>query len=129
MMKLKLLIVDDEKDFVDALAERLQLRGFQVLTAIDGEGALRIIEDDPPQLVILDIMMPGLSGLDVLQQIKERTPQIPVILLTGLGSTAEGTKGMHLGAYDFLIKPINIDELIQKMDEAARNARAHSSIT
>ena len=121
MMKLKLLLVDDEKDFVDTLAERLQLRGFQVLTAIDGESALRIIETDPPQLVILDIMMPGLSGLDVLQQIKDRTPQTPVILLTGLGSTTEGTKGMHLGAYDFLIKPINIDKLIQKMEEAVQS--------
>lgn len=121
MTKLKLLLVDDEKDFVDTLAERLQLRGFQVLTAIDGESALRIIENDPPQLVVLDIMMPGLSGLDVLQQIKNRAPQTPVILLTGLGSTTEGTKGMHLGAYDFLIKPINIDKLIQKMEEAVQS--------
>lgn len=120
MTKLKLLLVDDEKDFVDTLAERLQLRGFQVLTAIDGESALHIIESNTPQLVILDIMMPGLSGFNVLQQIKDRAPQIPVILLTGLGSTKEGTKGMHLGAYDFLIKPINIDKLIQKMEEAVQ---------
>lgn len=122
MTKPKLLLVDDEKEFVDTLAERLRLRGFQVLTAIDGESALRIIEDDHPQLVILDIMMPGLSGLDVLQQIKDRAPQIPVILLTGLGSTTEGTKGMRLGAYDFLIKPINIDKLIQKIKEAVQGA-------
>lgn len=121
MTKLKLLLVDDERDFIDTLAERLQLRGFQVLTAIDGESALRIIENDPPQLVLLDIMMPGLSGLNVLQQIKDRAPQTPVILLTGLGTTAEGNKGMYLGAYDFLIKPINIDQLIQKIEEAVQD--------
>lgn len=121
MTKPKLLLVDDEKDFVDTLAERLELRGFQVVTAINGETALRIIENDPPQLVILDIMMPGLSGLNVLQQIKSRAPQTPVILLTGLGSTAEGTKGIHMGAYDFLIKPVNIDELMQKMEDALRS--------
>ena len=121
MTKPKLLLVDDEKDFVDTLAERLELRGFQVVTAINGESALWIIENDPPQLVILDIMMPGLSGLNVLQQIKSRAPQTPVILLTGLGSTAEGTKGIHMGAYDFLIKPVNIDELMQKMEDALRS--------
>lgn len=120
MTKLKLLLVDDEKDFVDALAERLQLRGFQVLTAIDGERALSIIDNDPPQVVILDIMMPGLSGLDVLKQIKDRVPEIPVILLTGLGSTTEGSDGMQMGAYDYLMKPLDIDTLIQKIKEAVQ---------
>ena len=118
MMKLKLLLVDDEKDFVDTLAERLQLRGYQVLTAPDGESALEIIEKDPPQLVVLDLLMPGISGLDVLEKMKTLAPQTPVILLTGRGSMAEGAEGMQLGAYDFLMKPVNIDELIRKMEAA-----------
>lgn len=118
MPKPKLLLVDDEEEFVDTLAERLHLRGFQVLTATDGEGALRLIEKELPQVVVLDVMMPGQGGLEVLQKIKTRTPRIPVILLTGHGSTADGIEGMRLGAYDYLVKPINIDELIKKMLEA-----------
>lgn len=126
MTKLKLLLVDDEMDFVDTLAERLELRGFQVQTAVDGESALKIIENDPPQVVVLDVLMPGLSGLDVLQQMKARVPHIPVILLTGRGSATEGTEGMQLGAYDYLMKPINIDNLIRKMEMAVQSTSAHS---
>ena len=83
--------------------------------------ALQIIENDPPHLVVLDLLMPGISGLDVLQQVKARAPQLPVILLTGRGSTAEGAEGMQIGAYDYLMKPVNIDELIRKMEEAVKN--------
>lgn len=126
MTKLKLLLVDDEMDFVNTLAERLKLRGFQVQTAVDGESALKIIENDPPQVVVLDVLMPGLSGLDVLQQMKARVPQIPVILLTGRGSVTEGAEGMQLGAYDYLMKPINIDILIQKMEKAVQSTSTHS---
>jgi DNA-binding NtrC family response regulator len=126
MTKLKLLLVDDEMDFVDTLAERLELRGFQVQTAVDGESALKIIENDPPQVVVLDVLMPGLSGLDVLQQMKARVPHIPVILLTGRGSATEGAEGMQLGAYDYLMKPINIDNLIRKMEMAVQSTSAHS---
>ena len=125
MMKLKLLLVDDEKDFIVTLAERLELRGFQVQTAVDGESALKIIENDPPQVVVLDVLMPGLSGLDVLQQMKARVPQIPVILLTGRGSTTEGAEGMQLEGYDCLMKPVNIDELIRKMEEAVKNTASY----
>ena len=126
MTKLKLLLVDDEKDFVNTLAERLELRGFQVQAALDGESALKIIETDPPQVVVLDVLMPGLSGLYVLQQMKARVPQIPVILLTGRGSATEGAEGMQLGAYDYLMKPINIDNLIRKIERAVQSTSAHS---
>lgn len=126
MTKLKLLLVDDEMDFVNTLAERLELRGFQVQTAVDGESALKMIENDPPQVVVLDVLMPGLSGLYVLQQMKTRVPQIPVILLTGRGSTTEGAEGVQLGAYDYLMKPINIDILIRKMEKAVQSTSAHS---
>jgi DNA-binding response OmpR family regulator len=115
METMKVLLVDDEEEFVTTLAERLELRNIQALVATDGEAALAQIEADPPQIVILDIMMPGLGGLEVLKRIKVQNPQLPVILLTGRGSTKEGIQGMQLGAVDYLMKPIDIEELIKKM--------------
>jgi len=115
---MKVLLVDDEEEFVNTLAERLQLRGFQVLTSTDGEAALRVVNEDGPQVVLLDVMMPGLGGLEVLQQIKSAHPNIQVILLTGRGSTREGIEGMRQGAFDFLMKPIKIEELMEKMKAA-----------
>jgi len=121
MENLKILLVDDEEEFVTTLAERLELRGLQARTALNGEDALHMIEADIPQIVILDVMMPGLGGLEVLRRIKAQHPQISVILLTGRGSTNEGIKGMQLGAFDYLMKPLDIEELIKKMQEAIKS--------
>ena len=118
MEKLKVLLVDDEEEFVSTLAERLQLREIETIVATDGDDALQIINTERPPVVVLDVMMPGLGGLDVLQQIKRNYPRIQVILLTGRGSTNEGIKGMRLGAFDYLMKPVKIEDLIQKMNEA-----------
>jgi two-component system OmpR family response regulator len=120
MDKWKVLLVDDEEEFVTTLAERLELRGIQVKTATSGEEALPLIEADPPQVVVLDVLMPGLGGLEVLRLIKVGNPQLPVILLTGRGSTREGIEGMRLGAFDYLMKPLKLDELIVKMQEAVK---------
>jgi len=120
MIKCKVLLVDDEKEFVTALAERLELRGFQVLVAMDGESALGLIETDLPQVVVLDLKMPGIGGLEVLKRIKAQKLQIPVIILTGHGSLSEGKEGMDLGAFDHLIKPIDIAVLIEKIGQAAQ---------
>lgn len=120
MSQLKVLLVDDEKEFVSTLAERLELRGMHVEIAMDGEMALNIIENEPPQVVVLDVMMPGLSGMEVLERIKAIDSKIQVILLTGHGATKDGIKGMQLGAFDYLIKPVDIDELIEKLNEAAK---------
>ena len=121
MANLKVCIVDDEVEFVTTLAERLELRGFEAQIATDGENALHLIETDPPHVVVLDVMMPGMGGLEVLQRIKERNPQIAVILLTGHGATKEGMEGMRLGAFDYLMKPLSIDDLIKKMQEAVKH--------
>lgn len=121
MQNLKVLLVDDEEEFVSTLAERLELRGIQARSVTDGEIALQMIETDPPQVIILDVMMPGLGGLEVLKRIKAQNPQIHVILLTGRGSTKEGIEGMQLGAFDYLMKPINIEKLIKKMQEAIKS--------
>lgn len=118
MTKLTVLLVDDEVEFVKTLAERLQLRGFEVRVAGDGESAMDQIQAGLLDLVVLDVMMPGLGGLEVLKQIKQHQPRIPVILLTGHSSTSDGIAGMRLGAFDYLMKPINIDELLKKMQEA-----------
>jgi len=120
MEKMRVLLVDDEEEFVSALAERLHLRGIEASTAIDGEKALEKIREDPPQVVILDVMMPGIGGHEVLRRIKREFPQVQVILLTGRGSQNEGIEGMRLGAFDYLIKPLKIEELIQKMQDAVK---------
>ncbi|MBU2646133.1 MAG: response regulator [bacterium] len=114
----KVLLVDDETEFVTTLAERLKLRDIETDIATDGEAALRIVETTPPDIMILDLKMPGLGGLAVLKQAKSIRPGIKVILLTGHGSTKEGIEGMNLGAFDYLMKPINIEELIEKMRDA-----------
>lgn len=115
---LSILLVDDEEEFVVTLAERLELRGYTVRTAEDGEAALSCFEPGVFDLVVLDLMMPGMSGLEVLPRLREIQKDIPVILLTGHGSTREGMEGMRLGAFDYLMKPLNIEELIRKMQEA-----------
>jgi len=117
MDELKILLVDDEQEFVTTLAERLEIRNMKVSVAMDGETALSIVEQKLPQVIVLDVMMPGLNGLDVLERIKSIDPRIQVILLSGHGSTKDGIKGLKLGAFDFLIKPIDIDELIIKLNE------------
>jgi DNA-binding response OmpR family regulator len=114
----KVLLVDDEEEFAVTLAERLRLRGIMTSIAGDGEEALRQVAEDPPQLVVLDMMMPGLGGLAVLQQLKRDHPKLPVIMLTGRGSTKDGIEGMHLGAFDYLMKPVKIEDLVDKMRQA-----------
>ena len=114
----KVLLVDDEVEFVTTLAERLKLRGIDASLATDGTEALKRIDADRPQVVVLDILMPGLGGLAVLDRIRTTDPQIKVILLTGRGSAQEDDQRIPQGAFDYLIKPVNIDELIEKMREA-----------
>ena len=122
MKSWKVLLVDDEKEFVSTLAERLRLRGIQTNEAYNGEEALRLVSDAEPQVVVLDVMMPGMGGLQVLERIKHDYPNIEVILLTGIGGTKEGIEGMRLGAFDFLVKPLQIEELIQKIGAAIQKA-------
>jgi len=115
---MKILLVDDEQEFTGALAERLELRGHAVQTVDNGEDGIQAVDNDPPQVVVLDLKMPGLNGIEVLKRIKSQYPHMPILLLTGYGSTEEGIKGMQLGAYDYMLKPLSIDELITKLHEA-----------
>ena len=115
----RVLLVDDEEEFVSALSERLLLRGLEAETALDGEEALAKMSEREFEVVILDVMMPGLGGLEVMKKIKRSYPRTQVILLTGHASTREGIEGMRLGAFDYLIKPVDIEEMLVKMQEAA----------
>ena len=127
MGKLKVLLVDDEMEFVSTLAERLSLRGFDARMALNGEEALRLIASDPPQVVVLDTMMPGTRGLDVLKRIKREYPEIQVILLSGNISTTDGAEGMRLGAFEYLFKPLSIDELIETLKKAVDHSAGEKS--
>lgn len=120
------LLIDDEEDFVSALSERLRLRGIDVAAASSGEGALAILEKQSADIVVLDVIMPGMNGLEILRRIKMFPSPPQVILLTGHGSTKEGIEGMRLGAFDYLIKPVDIEELIVKMKAAMKAAARHT---
>jgi DNA-binding NtrC family response regulator len=122
MEKMRVLLVDDEIEFVSALAERLNLRGFDADTATSGEEALQKVAASPPQVVLLDMLMPGMSGLEVLKRIKRDHPDVKVILLTGRGSW-DGITGVREGAYDCLMKPIQIEELMQIMAGAVEGGK------
>jgi len=116
--QLRILLVDDEEDFASTLAERLVLRGFQAEVATSGMDALRHVRKDDFSVLILDVKMPGIDGLGLMAEIKRKRPDLPVILLTGHGSVASAEAGMKEGAFDYLMKPIDIEELIEKIREA-----------
>jgi DNA-binding NtrC family response regulator len=113
-----ILLVDDEVDFIVTLAERLELRGVNARVAHDGEAALKAVADNVPQVIVLDVMMPGMKGIEVLQKIKGEHPEVKVILLTGQGKTRDGIEGMQHGAFAYLTKPLDLEELIRTIDEA-----------
>lgn len=119
-MTIKVLLIDDEEEFVSTLSERLQIRGYDSKFATSGDQGLKEIETFKPDVVILDVIMPGISGFDVLRSIKKTAPSTPVILLTGHSSTQDGMKGMELGAFDYIIKPVDIEQLVEKINSAIK---------
>jgi DNA-binding NtrC family response regulator len=122
MQELDVLLVDDEEEFVDTLAERLSMRGVNVRTALNGETALELLSQRSPDVVLLDVLMPGMGGLETLRAIKAGHPEVRVILLTGHASTRDGMEGMRQGALDYLMKPLKIEELMSKLEEATPNS-------
>jgi DNA-binding response OmpR family regulator len=113
-----ILLVDDEVEFVTTLAERLDLRDIAARVAHDGESALKAVAEDEPHVMVLDMMMPGMKGIEVLQRVREQHPSVQVILLTGQGKTRDGIDGMRHGAFAYLMKPLDIEELIRTLSEA-----------
>jgi DNA-binding NtrC family response regulator len=118
MDSLRILIVDDEEELVSALVERLNLRGFLAQGMTAGTAALQYLEDGECDVVLLDVKMPGLGGLEVMRRIKDMRPRLQVVLLTGHGSVKSVEDGMALGAFDYLMKPVKIDSLVRVLEAA-----------
>jgi DNA-binding NtrC family response regulator len=119
-MAISVLLVDDEEAFVQTLAKRLTLRRFNVYTATRKERVFETLEENLIDVILLDVKMPDLDGIDATRDIKATYPLIEVILLTGHASMEASLEGMKLGAFDYLLKPVNIDELVYKIEDAHR---------
>ncbi|MEJ2660388.1 MAG: response regulator [Desulfobacteraceae bacterium] len=117
-MSEKILLVDDEKDFLDVMSERIEARGMDVTTADSAEKALKDVESGGFDAIILDLMMPGMDGLQTLKAIKKKNPDLQVILLTGHATVEKGIEAMKLGAMDFLEKPADLDKLTEIIKKA-----------
>ena len=117
-MKARLLLVDDEEQFVEALSERLSMRDYDVTTSLTGEDAIEKIKNYNFDVVILDVRLPGIEGTEVLREIKSLKPLTEVIMLTGHGTVEMAIEGMKLGAFDFLMKPCETEDLTAKIDKA-----------
>lgn len=115
---IKVLLVDDEKAFVDTLAQRLKMRELIVDTVYDGEQALACINEVDPDVIVLDLKMPGLHGIEVLREVKKINHEIQVIILTGHGTDKDEEEARKLGGFEFLRKPADIDLLVSKIKEA-----------
>ncbi|MEW6595203.1 MAG: response regulator [Thermodesulfobacteriota bacterium] len=120
MATIPVLIIDDEQDFAVTLAERLRLRDFEARSVGSADEAMALMQGGwRPAVAIVDLRMPGLDGIETLSLIKQHDPTIEVILLTGHGSTTAGIEGMSKGLFDYLMKPVDIGELIGKIELAA----------
>ena len=117
-MKVRVLLVDDEEQFVETLALRLEARDFAVATAFNGDQALDYLKGKDVDVVVLDVLMPGLSGIDTLREMKKIRPLTEVIMLTGHATVETAIEGMKLGAFDYLMKPTEIEELVEKITKA-----------
>lgn len=120
----RVLLVDDEREFVQTLSERLLLRDMGSAVAYDGESALEMLREDEPEVMILDLKMPGIDGMEVLRQVKATQPDIEVIILTGHGNETDRETCMGLGAFAYLQKPVDIDVLSETMKRANEKIQA-----
>ncbi|MFA4901268.1 MAG: response regulator [Desulfobaccales bacterium] len=118
MEKFKILIVDDEADFLETILKRLQARKIEVTGVDSGYKALEVLESRNPDVIILDVKMPGMDGIETLREIKKKKPLAEVIMLTGHASVESGIQGMQLGAFDYVMKPVALDELLEKVRQA-----------
>ena len=120
MEKCRVLLVDDERDFLEVLTRRLGKRDVNVVGVTSGEEALQYLQAKPIDVAVLDVKMPGMDGLTALREIKKLNPLIEVIMLTGHASLEVALEGMRSGAFDYLMKPAEIDELLYKIQDAHR---------
>jgi len=116
--KLTVLLVDDEDRFREALSRQLSVRGFDVLSAANGENALKMVHKNKVDVTILDQKMPGMDGTQTFNEIKKIDPSIEIIMLTGQATVGNALEIMKQGAFDYIMKPMNIDELLFKIEDA-----------
>lgn len=124
-MKTRVLIVDDEEEFLEALSERLSIRDYNVITSLSGEDAVEKMKKYLFDVVILDVAMPGISGIETLREIKRIKPLTEVIMLTGHATVESAIEGMKLGAFDYLMKPCETEDLVVKISKAHDKKSKH----
>ena len=117
-MSARVLLVDDEEDFLESLSRRLETRGLKVTGATRGEEAVKLVDHQDFDAIILDLAMPGMDGLETLKRIREKAPESEIIMLTGHSSIKSSVEAMKLGAEDYLEKPFDINDLLEKIKEA-----------
>ncbi len=117
-MSEKVLLVDDERDFLETLGERMRARDMDVATATSARDALKMVGEEAYDAVVLDLMMPEMDGLEALKALKEKRPELQVILLTGHATVEKGIEAMKMGAMDFVEKPADLSELMDKIKRA-----------
>lgn len=118
MNSFSVLLVDDEEDFLATVLKRFKKRKINAAGAGNGEDALKCLDRNPVDVVVLDVKMPGMGGIQTLREIKKRFPLIEVVMLTGHASMEVAIEGMEIGAFDYLMKPVDIDELLYKLQDA-----------
>lgn len=123
--KCRVLLVDDETEFLETLIKRLRKRNMSVEAVSSGEEALSFLQSNPVDVVVLDVRMPGMDGIQTLNAIKTTHPLIEVIMLTGHANVEVAVRGMDLGAFDYLMKPMDIDELVYKIEDAYKRKKLH----
>ncbi len=118
MAKFRVLIVDDEEEFVETIVKRLKDRDLDAMGVTSGKAALQAIDEAPFDVVILDVKMPGMDGIETLRQLKKKAPTTEVIMLTGHGSVESGIQGLQLGAFNYVMKPAPLNDLLKQMEQA-----------
>ncbi len=129
MEDIRILLVDDEEDFVRTLSERLNLRDLASETAFNGQQALNFVDSKAPDVMILDLKMPGIDGMEVLRRVKNNFPDIQVIILTGHGNDLDEAEARRLGVFDYLKKPIDIELLVDRIRLAVNEKRKDASMS
>ncbi|MEW5701797.1 MAG: response regulator [Candidatus Zixiibacteriota bacterium] len=124
----KVLLIDDEKEFVQTLSERLQMRDIGTAVVFDGEQALSVIDKEEPEVMILDLRMPGIDGIEVLRRVKQTRPQVEIIILTGHGSEKDRELAMSLGAFAYLEKPVDIQNLTNVLRDAYERIKRNQKL-
>ena len=118
-----ILVVEDDKNLQLTLAHILREEGFEIITTMWGSVAIEKVKKGIPDLILLDIMLPGMNGMKVLDKVKEIDHTLPVIMITGYGNAERAIRSIELGAYDFIAKPFDFEKLISKIDNALKNTR------